>query len=395
MTPLFERSNQVMTWNERSHVGTQLRAAIMVALALVLAGCTAGTQAQNPPSPTSVPTEMATPVAVGAALTWEGQIENGEGAEAQCSRLELDESKSARVGDCGSAGQTRQLFSNRDQEWAQIQARFASFEYRSATDHLTFRGTGTVAGAAWQRAILSWVHTTFGELSSGRVSAAVRTKMSWMLDPLPGQTNLCAHLAIMSSGYAFADVAPCQGGGTMEDTQSGWLETAEWEQFDAWEYSRASYSKEMNYFEGQGTQTLSEAEVQAMDAWARNVYNRLKPPAAAGQAAAPTGLSEVKVDHVEVQVGVGSPIPVTILMDGNFPDTCAQIANLHQQQEGNQFMLTLTTSSPGGEGCINDTLPFRAAIPLNIVGLKAGTYTVAVNGVSADFKMPIHPAETN
>lgn len=384
-----------MTWNKQSHAGRQLPAAIMVVLALILAGCAAGTQAQNSPSPTSVPTATATPIAAGAALTWEGQIVNGEGAEAQCSRLELDESASARVGDCGSAGQTRQLFANRDQEWAQIQTRFAPFEYRSATDHLTFRGTGTVTGAAWQRAILSWVHTTFGELSSGRVSAAVRTQMSWMLDPLPGETNTCAHLAVMSFGYAFADVAPCQGGGTMQDTQSGWLETAEWEQFDAWEYSRASYSKEMNYFEGQGTQTLSEAEVQAMDAWARNVYNRLKPQAATAPAATPNGAREVQVDHVEVQVGVGSPIPVSLLIDMSFPDTCAQIADLHQQQEGNQFKLTLTTVSRSDESCINDTLPFRAAIPLNIVGLKADTYTVTVNGVSAEFKIPVHPTETN
>jgi hypothetical protein len=386
-----------MMWKIKSHLRPYALALVMAALVFVLSGCAAGIQAQNLPSSTTVPTQAATPADSSAVLVWEGQIGSGEGGEVQCSRLELDESKSARLGDCGSAGQTRQLFASREQEWAQIQARFAPFEYRSATDHLTFRGAGSVSGAAWQRAILSWVHTTYGEVSSGRVSAAVRTRMSWMFEPLPGQSNLCAHLAVMSFGYAFADAVPCQGGGTAQDTQSGWLETPEWEQFDAWQYSRASYSKEMNYFEGQGTQPLNATELQAMTTWARNVYQRLKPSALPGQTATPVQaqLPEIKVDHVEIQVGVGSPIPVAVVVDGNFPDTCAQIADLRQQQEGNRFTLTLSATGSGGEGCIPDSLPFRFAIPLNVVGLKEGTYRVTVNGASTEFKMPVHPTATN
>ena len=46
------------------------------------------------------------------------------------------------------------------------------------------------------------------------------------------------------------------------------------------------------------------------------------------------------------------------------------------------------------EECRRDTLPFRMYVPLNMVSLPDGTYTVKVNGVSTTFQWPSEPTIT-
>jgi hypothetical protein len=95
----------------------------------------------------------------------------------------------------------------------------------------------------------------------------------------------------------------------------------------------------------------------------------------------------VDVDQVEADVGVGSPIPVFVNVSGNLPDSCAQIEFMQQEYGGSNFKITLSTIPSNAEGCIQDTLPFRISLPLNVVNLPAGEYTVEVNGSRADFKL--------
>jgi len=100
-----------------------------------------------------------------------------------------------------------------------------------------------------------------------------------------------------------------------------------------------------------------------------------------------TGLREVPVEHVEVQVGVGSPIPVDTLVSGTWPDLCAQLAEVRQRVEDFQVEITLL-ATPADPACPPDYvgLPFRIANPLNAVELPVGTYTVVANGVSTTFE---------
>ena len=95
----------------------------------------------------------------------------------------------------------------------------------------------------------------------------------------------------------------------------------------------------------------------------------------------------VDIDQVEVEVGVGSPIPVQVIVSGNLPDTCAQLELIQQQQEGSTFHIRLWTIPSNAEGCVQDTLPFRINLPINIVNLPAGPYTVDVNGSNATFQV--------
>ena len=68
-------------------------------------------------------------------------------------------------------------------------------------------------------------------------------------------------------------------------------------------------------------------------------------------------------------------------------DTCAQIELVQQKQEGSNFNITLSTIPSSADGCLQDTLPFRINIPLNIVNLPAGSYSVDVNGSGAEFQI--------
>jgi len=49
----------------------------------------------------------------------------------------------------------------------------------------------------------------------------------------------------------------------------------------------------------------------------------------------------VTVDNVEVEVGVGSPIPVHVIVSGNLPDVCSQVEYTEIKQDGSNFIISL------------------------------------------------------
>ena len=98
------------------------------------------------------------------------------------------------------------------------------------------------------------------------------------------------------------------------------------------------------------------------------------------------GYQIVTVDQVEVEVGVGSPIPVHVIVSVKLPDTCSQVEHTEIKQNGSNFNITLS-ATPEVEGCLKDTLPFKMGIPLNVIDLPAGSYSVTVNGSRADFEL--------
>lgn len=103
------------------------------------------------------------------------------------------------------------------------------------------------------------------------------------------------------------------------------------------------------------------------------------------------GHQPVNIDHVGFQVGVGSPIPVEIVASGTWPDLCSQIAEVQSQTNGFEIDITILAST--ADSCPPDRLglPFRFALPLNIVEMPEGTYTITVNGVSNTLDLPPGP----
>lgn len=104
-----------------------------------------------------------------------------------------------------------------------------------------------------------------------------------------------------------------------------------------------------------------------------------------------SGYQPVTVDHVGIQAGEGSPIPVEIIASGTWPDLCSQVASMESKMDG--FNIEITVLASTTDTCPPDRLglPFRFAIPLNIVEMKAGTYTITVNGTSTSFQLPLSP----
>lgn len=99
------------------------------------------------------------------------------------------------------------------------------------------------------------------------------------------------------------------------------------------------------------------------------------------------------VQDVQIQIGLGSPMPVDIFVSGTWPGLCAQLSDI--QQRINSFTIDVTIrTTPEEPNCPPDHigLPFRIAIPINGVQLPAGKYTVTVNGVSTTFTWPYNPA---
>jgi hypothetical protein len=100
----------------------------------------------------------------------------------------------------------------------------------------------------------------------------------------------------------------------------------------------------------------------------------------------PVEQQEMVVEGVSVEIGVGSPIPVDAVIGGTWPGLCSQLAEIKQEEGERSFDIRLwaTQDQPS---CPPDHvgLPFRIAIPLNMVEKPAGTYTVSANGVKTTF----------
>ena len=109
-------------------------------------------------------------------------------------------------------------------------------------------------------------------------------------------------------------------------------------------------------------------------------------PVASPQA---SSLRPIAVEAVQVDFGMGSPIPVDVFVSGTWPDLCAQLAQITQRIADSKIEIELL-ATPAKPDCPPDYLgvPFRIAIPLNVVELPHARYSVVVNGVSTSFDWP-------
>jgi hypothetical protein len=115
----------------------------------------------------------------------------------------------------------------------------------------------------------------------------------------------------------------------------------------------------------------------------------LTPQPLPTQAIPPETLRPLVVAAVSVDVGVGSPGLLEIVASGDWPDLCAQLAQVTSRIDGTDINISLfaTAADPS---CPPDYIgvPFRIGIPLNPVELADGTYTATVNSVSTSFLWP-------
>lgn len=221
------------------------------------------TQPMGIPSPDGYPAD--------AAFSWQRRILGDGGAVAECQRMDISAEGETRLGTCTEL-QTE--LAETPVQWEEILARFQPFNYTSGDFDLRFAGQGDIYDPAWSRALGRWAQNSYGEMSSGRVSAAGRTAVSWWLGEAEGQAGMCKHLIVLDYGYAYANIDPC-GGGDNVSTSGGWLETPEMQRFDGLLYGYATTYDADNYFTGLGEQVMGAAELEQVQVWAEQIFERL------------------------------------------------------------------------------------------------------------------------
>lgn len=96
---------------------------------------------------------------------------------------------------------------------------------------------------------------------------------------------------------------------------------------------------------------------------------------------------EAVVSSIQILLMESFPLQATVEVKGDLPDGCTTIGDVATEQNGNTFKVTVKTQRPQDAMCTQALVPFTQNIPLDIVGLKAGTYTVNVNGVEEEFTL--------
>lgn len=96
------------------------------------------------------------------------------------------------------------------------------------------------------------------------------------------------------------------------------------------------------------------------------------------------------VKSVEIQILESLPVKVVVVVKGELRNGCQQLDKIHIVQAGNKFTISIGSKTIDDQlVCIQALIPFEEQITLNVKGLKAGTYTVHVNGISQSFKLDV------
>lgn len=95
------------------------------------------------------------------------------------------------------------------------------------------------------------------------------------------------------------------------------------------------------------------------------------------------------VDSIEVEILESFPVQINVIARGSLPDGCTQVENVIQQRADTTFQIVVTTLRPADRMCTQAIVPFTETIPLDVIGLAAGTYTVQVNGNTGSFTLAV------
>lgn len=94
------------------------------------------------------------------------------------------------------------------------------------------------------------------------------------------------------------------------------------------------------------------------------------------------------VEKIDIQILESFPVKVQVVVNGQFSDGCGELDKINTVKDGNKFTISISSKYVDPETvCTHALVPFEEIIPLNVKGLKAGTYTVNVNGISKSFNL--------
>ncbi len=93
------------------------------------------------------------------------------------------------------------------------------------------------------------------------------------------------------------------------------------------------------------------------------------------------------VESTEIMVLESFPVQIHVIAKGYLPDGCTEIDRAEAKRDGNTFTVTITTKRPKDMMCTQAIVPYEKVVPLDVYGLKAGTYDVNVNSVIDSFEL--------
>lgn len=98
-------------------------------------------------------------------------------------------------------------------------------------------------------------------------------------------------------------------------------------------------------------------------------------------------VKDAAVNSIDIRILESFPVQVQIVALGDLPDGCTSVKDITQQKNGPTFFVTIKTERPSDVACTQALVPFEETITLDVYGLKAGVYTVNVNGVEDTFEL--------
>jgi hypothetical protein len=110
-------------------------------------------------------------------------------------------------------------------------------------------------------------------------------------------------------------------------------------------------------------------------------------PHSTASATPATDAGAIVVADIDIHILESFPIQVQVLVHGTLPDACAFVDQVAQTRQGSTFQVTLTPAWPADVRCAQMITPFEQIVPLEVLGLEAGTYTVDVHGVQGTFQL--------
>lgn len=96
-----------------------------------------------------------------------------------------------------------------------------------------------------------------------------------------------------------------------------------------------------------------------------------------------------QVERIELIVRESFPVQVDVQATGYLGDGCTTRDEIMQERTGNTITVTITTRRPADAVCTQQLVGFSESIPVDVDGLPAGTYTVAVNGITDTFRLDV------
>jgi hypothetical protein len=98
-------------------------------------------------------------------------------------------------------------------------------------------------------------------------------------------------------------------------------------------------------------------------------------------------MGEATVESIDVLTLESFPVQIHAVVRGVVGDSCTELGMISTRQEDDTFIITIPTTRDPDAICDQSATTFEETIPLDVVGLAAGTYTVEANGVTATFTL--------